>query len=136
MKIWRGYGSEHSMNLVMIGQFKDATDATQAKEVIDRLTEQVNADVEDGKIEIGEHKADYTDKMLDRLINENIMSIGPSELQQLAYEVDVGVEDDRLVMTTEEVDVSVFLKVMLDKGARVEVYSAHHYPGTGHGRGG
>lgn len=136
MRIWRGYGSEHSMNLVMIGHFKDAADATQAKAVIDGLTEQVNADVEAGNMEIGEHKADYSDEMLDRLMNENIMSIGPAELQQLAYEVDVEVEDDRLVMTTEEIDVSAFLKVLLDKGARVEVYSAHNYPGTGYGRGG
>jgi len=120
----------------MIGRFKDASDAMQAKAVIDRLTEQVNTEVEAGNMEIGEHKADYSDEMLDRLINENIMSIGPAELQQLAYEVDVEVEDDRLVMTTEEIDVSVFLKVLLDKGARVEVYSAHNYPGTGYGRGG
>ena len=26
MKIWDGYGSEHSMNLVMIGHFKNSDD--------------------------------------------------------------------------------------------------------------
>ena len=53
MKIWNGCGSEHSMNLVMIGRFKDAGDAASAKEVIDRLIEQVSADVDDGQMVIG-----------------------------------------------------------------------------------
>ena len=42
MKLWYGYGSEHSMNLVMIGRFKDAVAAAQAKRVIDALTTKVN----------------------------------------------------------------------------------------------
>ena len=44
MKIWQGYGSEHSMNLVMIGHFKDAGSAVKAKELIDSFTEFVNAE--------------------------------------------------------------------------------------------
>src|SRR6266481_7179904 len=46
MKIWYGYGSEHSMRLVMIGHFREVTDAERAKEAIDRLTAQVSADVD------------------------------------------------------------------------------------------
>ena len=30
MKIWYQHGSEHSANLVMIGHFEDATEATKA----------------------------------------------------------------------------------------------------------
>jgi len=41
MKIWRGYGSEHSSNLVMIGRFKTVGDAEAAKRIIDRLAEQI-----------------------------------------------------------------------------------------------
>jgi hypothetical protein len=40
-----------------------------------------------------------------------------------------------IVVTTDETDVQALLKVLLDKGARIEVYSAHDYPGTGHSRG-
>ena len=29
MKLWYGYGSEHSNNLVMIGQFKSVEDAEE-----------------------------------------------------------------------------------------------------------
>ena len=35
MKIWYQNGSEHSANLVMIGHFEDAANATKAKEIID-----------------------------------------------------------------------------------------------------
>jgi hypothetical protein len=33
-----------------------------------------------------------------------------------------------LVLRTEEVDVAGFLKIMIDGGAKVEVYSAHVHP--------
>jgi hypothetical protein len=48
MRIWYGYGSEHSMNLVMIGRFKSAVDAEKTKEIIDQLTEKLV-----DKIEVG-----------------------------------------------------------------------------------
>ncbi|EUA59807.1 hypothetical protein I550_2955 [Mycobacterium intracellulare 1956] len=34
------------------------------------------------------------------------------------------------MITTDESDVQALLKVLLDGGARVEVYSAHDYPDT------
>ena len=37
MKIWYQHGSEHSANLVMIGHFKDASDATKAKDYHDSM---------------------------------------------------------------------------------------------------
>jgi uncharacterized protein DUF6375 len=38
MKVWSGYGSEHSMNLVMIGSFKQASDAEDVKDLIAQLS--------------------------------------------------------------------------------------------------
>jgi Family of unknown function (DUF6375) len=136
MKVWYGYGSEHSMNLVMIGRFKDAGDAAKAKQVIDRLTERVNADVRAGLMEIGAQTDRFTDGMLNLLRELNVLIIGPAELEQFGYDVAVKVDNNQVVVTTDESDVSAFLKVLVDRGARVEVYSAHTYPGTGYGRGG
>lgn len=135
MKIWYGHGSEHSMNLVMIGRFKDAVDAVKAKQVIERLTERVNADVQAELMEIGEHADRFTDGMRNLLGSLKLYSIGPDELEQFGYDFTVKVEGSQVVMTTEESDVSAFLKVLIDMGARVEVYSAHDYPDTGYGRG-
>uniref|UniRef100_UPI00261D4EEC DUF6375 family protein n=1 Tax=uncultured Halomonas sp. TaxID=173971 RepID=UPI00261D4EEC len=44
MKIWNGYGSEHSMNLVLIGRFKRAKDAENIEKNIDRLSGQASKD--------------------------------------------------------------------------------------------
>lgn len=128
MKIWYGYGSEHSMNLVMIGRFKDIGDAAAAKKIIELLTKQVEADVDAKLMTVGEPAERFTENMLDLLQNVKVHSIGPAELEQFAYDVTVTVEDNRLVLKTDEIEVSAFLKVLLDSGARIEVYSAHNYP--------
>lgn len=134
MKIWYQHGSEHSANLVMIGHFEDAIEATQAKEIIDALTEQVAEDQEKGTLVLGSPSERYGKEMLDLLGSLNVASIGPGELEQFAYEVNVNVEGKKVIVTTDEFDIAAFLKVLFLRGARIEVYSAHNYPGTGHGR--
>lgn len=136
MKIWYGYGSEHSMNLVMIGEFEDMKSAADAMRVINDITGQVDADVDAGHIEIGEHTERFSDEMLNLLIDLNVLTVGVDEVQQFAYDVNVKHEGSSIVVTTDEADVSAFLKVMLHKGARVQIYSAHDFPDTGYGRGG
>jgi hypothetical protein len=135
MKIWYQHGSEHSANLVMIGHFTDATDAAKVKEIIDELQEQVSSDQDKGDIVLGSPSMRYGRKMLDLLQRLNIMTIGPMELEQFLYEVTVRVEGNKVILTTDEYDVSAFLKVMLDQGARIEVYSAHSHPDAEFGRG-
>ena len=134
MKIWYQHGSEHSANLVMIGHFENAAEATKAKEIIDTLTQQVAEDQSNGTLTVGSPSERYGKEMLDLLGRLNV-SIGPQEVEQFAYEVSVKVKGNDLVLTTEELDISAFLKVMFLKGARIEVYSAHDYPDTAHGRG-
>ena len=125
MKIWYQHGSEHSANLVMIGHFKDAPEATKAKEIIDAISKQVADDQANGKLVIGSPSERYGKEMLDLLMRLNIGAIGPGELEQFAYDVNVNVEDSRIVVTTDEIDIVAFLKVMFLRGARIEIYSAH-----------
>ena len=135
MKIWHQHGSEHSANLVMIGHFQDATEATKAKEIIDALMEQVAKDQETGALVIGSPSGRFGREMLDLLGRLNVYSVAPNELEQFAYEVDVEAEGKKLVVTTDELDIAAFLKVLFLRGARIELYSAHNHPDTGHGRG-
>jgi hypothetical protein len=135
MKIWYQHSSEHSANLVMIGHFKDATEATEAKEIIDALTQQVAEDQSNGTLTVGTPSERYGKEMLDLLGRLNVATIGPQEIEQFSYEVNVKIEGKDVVLTTEELDVSAFLKVMFQKGARVEVFSAHDYPNSALGRG-
>jgi hypothetical protein len=135
MKIWHQHGSEHSANLVMIGHFKDATEATKAKEIIDALTDQVLTDEANGTIILDQPADRYGEEMLNLLGRLKVHSIGPGELTQFAYDVHVKAEGSDVVITTDESDISAFLKVMFDHGARIEIYSAHSHPDTSYGRG-
>jgi len=134
MKIWYQHGSEHSANLVMIGHFEKAADATKAKEIIEALTDQVAEDQYNETLTVGDPSNRYGDEMLDLLGRLNVSSIAPQEIEQFAYDVSIKVDGSDLVLTTEELDISAFLKVMVLKGARIEVYSAHDYPDAAYGR--
>jgi hypothetical protein len=134
MKIWQGFGSEHSMNLVMIGHFKEAKDATDAMDVIDQLTKQVGKDVDSGFVQFGGRTDRYSDGMLSLLGKINFAAIGPGEVEQFAMDIHAEAKDDKVVVTTNESDVSAFLKLLVERGARVEVFSAHIHKNTGFGR--
>jgi rRNA maturation endonuclease Nob1 len=135
MKVWYGYGTEHSMNLVMIGRFEDATTAERAHVLIKELTTALQAEEEAGRLTVGEPNDRYSDEVLKLLSDLNIHSIGPREIEQFLYDLDVRRDGDSIVVTTDETDVQALLKVLIDKGARIELYSAHDHPGTGYGRG-
>ncbi|MEG4518942.1 DUF6375 family protein [Microcoleus sp. AT8-B1] len=130
MKVWRGYGSEHSMNLVMIGQFKSVDDARKTKQTIDQLTEKL-AD----KIEVGRTRNRFGDEVSALLKDANIYTLGPLELEQFLYDVSTRIEEDKLILTTDESEVSAFMKLMIDRGAKIEIFSAHDYPDAEYGRG-
>lgn len=129
MKIWNSYGSEHSANLVMIGRFRDVASAKNAKDIIDKMTAFM-MDSEDDH----EDAVSYSRAALDFLRKVNFYSVGPAELFQFRYDVASEQKGNKVIITTDELDVSAFLKVLIDQGARVEVYSAHVYPDTGEGR--
>jgi hypothetical protein len=129
VKLWISHGSEHSMNLVMVGRFSEVQDATDAARFIDELTNQVS---DEGRG--GQAPDRFSDQVLDLLRASNIYTIAPMELEQLGYEFRVEARGTDVVITTDEVEVSALLKILLDKGARIEVYSAHQHPNTGYGR--
>lgn len=135
MKVWTGYGSEHSQNLVMIGRFETAADAERAKTLLDKLEGLVAEEMEEKRLEVGKGNQRFSDKVRDALSALNVYSLGPAELEQFAYDVRVRREGSIVVITTEESEVSAFLKILVDGKAKVEVFSAHFYPDEGYGRG-
>lgn len=135
MKIWHSYGSEHSSNLVMIGHFKSAADASKAVEIIQAITDQARLEQDEGSAEVGTPRQKYGNAMLDVLGKLNVAIVAPHEIEQFLYEVDVSAVDKDVIVKTEEYDISGFLKVLVGRGAKVEVFSAHDHPGSGYGRG-
>jgi len=123
MKIWKGYGSEHSMSLVMIGHFKDASDAKETKEVIDYLSAELPKHIE---IETNSNR--FSKDVLRILEKYESFVFRPWELENFLYDIQTEVKGDKIILKTDETEVSAFFKLMVDKGAKVEVFSTHDYP--------
>ena len=132
MKVWNGYGSEHSMNLVMVGQFDSVEDAEKAKKLIEDITEQIYDKVDCG---IENRPQRFSDEVMEILREKNLYLFGPEELEQFRYENSLDIDGTKLVLKTEESDISVFLKLLMHQGAKVQVYSAHDHPDEEYGRG-
>lgn len=128
MKIWNGYGSEHSMNLVLIGRFKRAQDAEKIEKDIDILSAQALKDDSHSVAFAEPEDQRFSDEMLLLLNTLNIKTLGPTELGQLVSEHHLRREDNRITITTDEAEVSAFVKLFIEAGAKVEVFSAHDYP--------
>ena len=127
MKIWNGYGSEHSMNLVLIGKFKRAQDAVKVNKDIEKLSAQVAKDDDTIAFAKSENQK-FSDEMLSLLRSLNLNTLGPADLTQLLSDHHLSREGNRITITTDEAEVSAFLKLFIEAGAKVEVFSAHDYP--------
>ena len=130
MKIWHGYGSEHSMNLVMIGHFKSTEDSKKTYRLIEQLTEGLI-----DKIDVGSQRDRFDEGVMDLLKETKCYNLSPIELEQFLYDISTRLDKENIIITTDESEVSVFLKLMIENGAKIEIYSAHDYPNTDYGRG-
>lgn len=128
MKIWMGYGSEHSMNLVLIGKFKQAKDADNVAAVIEKLGEQATKEDAYAIAHAPPRYQRFSDDMMALLRQFRLNTLAPEELGQFNYEHSVEQDGDTIKISTDEADVSAFIKLFVETGARVEVYSAHDYP--------
>lgn len=118
------------MNLVMIGHFKSPKDAKHAQKIIEHLTKELR-----DKIEVGVPTERFSDEVYSILREVECYILGPADLEHFLYEFDIQVEGEKVILKTEESEVSAFFKFMITKGAKVEIYSAHDYPDTNYGRG-
>ena len=135
MKIWRGYGSEHSYRLVMIGHFADETAAAVTKDKFDKLTQHIAAQVDAGTFDVGwDTDERMNDSLREALRELGLYSLGLADVGNFAYDFDTELRGDAITLTTDEGEVQGFLKVMIDGGARIEVFSGHHWTDAGEPR--
>src|SRR5450830_999610 len=125
MKIWNGYGSEHSMNLVLIGRFKRVQDAEKVEKAIDKLSAQASKDDSHTIAFDGPADQRFSDEMLALLGKLSLNTLGPTDLGQLLSDHRLERKEDRITVTTDEAEVSAFVKLFIEAGAKVEVFSAH-----------
>lgn len=122
MKIWQSYGAEHSLNLVIVGKFKDVADAEEFNELIESMTDflrnQPEFDVEADR---------YSPDVLDYLGKKNLYCLTPQQLGQLLYDMHIEQNGNEVKISSDD-DLNAFVSLLVHKGAKVEVFSAHDYP--------
>lgn len=128
MKIWNAYGSEHSMNLVLIGKFKRAQDAEKVEKDIDKLSAQASKDDSFSIAFARPEDQRFSEEMLSLMRSLNLNTLGPADLEQLVSNHHLMREGDRITVKTDEAEISAFVKLFVEAGAKVEVFSAHDYP--------
>ena len=128
MKIWNGYGSEHSMNLVLIGKFKQARDAENIESLLRKISEQAYEDEAHLISHSPPENQRFSEKMMSLLRAHKMYTLSPADLEQFFLDHSLDRQGECITVTTDEIDVSAFIKIFVDAGARVEVYSAHDYP--------
>lgn len=127
MKIWKGFASEHSSNLVMIGRFRTAEGARSAERLLKELSELATEEASREREQTPSSALRFSGAMSDFLERHRIYSLVPREQDELAYDFSVKLKGADLVVRTEEIDVMALLKVLIDRDARIEIYSAHAY---------
>jgi len=130
MKVWIGYGSEHSANLVIIGKFASSDKARATLDLLNEATRIARADEQAGRLTAGEPATKFSDDQIE-FYKRTSLSLDP---EQLLYEFHARQESDRVVVTTEEMAINSLLSALLHGGAKIEVYSAHEHGGP-YGRG-
>ena len=126
MRIWQGYGSEHSAKLVMIGKFKEPSSAREALEAIESITAQAGKEYNEGILD--DDSTSYSQEMLGVMQKYKIFGISPDDLSQFCQDVRIEQNGNNLHITTDETDVSAFMMALIMKSAKVEIFSKHDFP--------
>ena len=68
MKIWQGYGAEHSLNLVIVGEFKDVEKAENFEQLVSTISSFLCSDESNFDVDADR----YGDEVLEFLRKQNL----------------------------------------------------------------
>lgn len=125
MRIWHSYGSEHSMDLVLVGTFEAVSGAEAAIERMKALKALAEAEWSDDDWRRRDERMPLT--LVEELAKLELYDMGRSDVDLYAFDHSVERKGSTVRIQTEESDVQGFLKVLIHLGARVEVFSRHDW---------
>lgn len=120
MKVWKSFSGDHSAKLRIIGTFKTVEDAKEAADTFNDLLAVEEKDK--GK------NLYFSDEVMEVMKKHNFHSFSEQDPQQLDLFYALEPKGNEIIVETNEVEVQALLKVLLHKGAKIELYSQHDYP--------
>ena len=123
MKIWTGYGSEHSANLVMLGKFKTPEDATNFLKELEKLERLIQEDNSRDDV-----FRKFPEKILDEICSGRIRfcnDFAPKDLNDFRMDLQRYQRDDDQTIVefkSDETGWAGLIKMMLNAGARIELF--------------
>lgn len=123
MKIWQGYGAEHSLNLVIVGEFKDAEKAENFEQLVSTISSFLCSDESNFDVDADR----YGDEVLEFLSKQNLYCLSPQQLAQFMYDQRLERKGSKITISSDD-DLNAFISLLIHEGAKVECFSAHDYP--------
>lgn len=123
MKIWQAWGSEHSYRLVMIGKFEDVKTAEQAARIMTRLQEFAPELIDQDWETPGERYPDGLHSLLEEL---KVWDMTRDEVEGMGYDFSISRDGDQIEITGSDISIQGFVKLIINKGGRVEIFSRHN----------
>jgi hypothetical protein len=129
MKVWYGYGSDHSANLVMIGEFKTAEEASRVHQLIERLMENAGSDLAERIFDYGEESERFSESTTKSLRELGLNYLAPTDISDFAFwNPSISKDGKSIRFRSDEEGIGGFVKLLVKEGAKVEVYSEHEFP--------
>ncbi len=123
MKIWQGYGAEHSLNLIIVGEFKDAEKAENFEQLVSTISSFLCSDESNFEVDADR----YGDDVLEFLGKQNLFCFSPQQLAQFMYDQRLERKGSKIIISSDD-DLNAFISLLIHEGAKVECFSAHDYP--------
>jgi hypothetical protein len=123
MKIWQGYGAEHSLNLVIVGEFKDAEKAENFEQLVSTISSFLCSDESNFDVDADR----YGDEVLEFLSKQNLFCLSPQQLAHFMYDQSIERKGSKITISSDD-DLNAFISLLIHEGAKVECFSAHDYP--------
>ena len=135
MKIWYGFGSEHSARLVMIGHFQTPEDAEQVLRDFEELRSVIVQDTDHDRMDDNPWAWYRNSHLTEHLRQIDLFYLSPEDIEHFTRDCSTNRNGSEIEIQTDEDDINGLLKFLLHKGAHVQVYSAHSFPSGRPGRG-
>ena len=127
MKVWNSFGSEHSAALVMIGHFKASDDAAAFLAELKKLEDLIAKAIPEY-----EEQDVFPKEIMEALYHEKIKfgyNLSPKDLDDFLQEYHIAKvdgDDCAVQMTSDDTGWAGLIKMMINAGARVEIFSSHN----------